>query len=104
VNEMLREWYGFVKWLPCCVPGCSEQPPTEAAHVRVMLSTKTGGLLGRSHKGRAAWACIPLCKEHHLEQHERGEFRFGQEQRLDYGQVVATNLVRFFVEREEEEA
>jgi hypothetical protein len=101
MTDMLRSWYLFVKTQPCC--RCSEQPPVEAAHVRVMRSSKTGGLLGRSHKGRAAWACIPLCKACHEEQHQRGEFRFAQDNYLDYGQIVATNLVRFFVERHEEE-
>lgn len=101
MDEMLMSWYGWVKTRSCA--SCSEQPPTEAAHVRVMLSSKTGGLLGRSHKGRAAWACIPLCKKCHTMQHEIGEARFAELAGLDYGKVVATNLVRFFVEKEGDE-
>lgn len=100
-DEMLMRWYGWVKTRSCA--SCSEQPPTEAAHVRVMLSSKTGGLLGRSHKGRAAWACIPLCKKCHSMQHDMGETRFAELTGIDYGQVVATNLVRFFVEGEGDE-
>lgn len=99
MNDMLHEWFGWVKGQPCCC--CSEQPPTDAAHVRVMRSTKTGELLGRSHKGRAGYGCIPLCRQHHLEQHEIGEARFAEYHGINYGQIVATNLVRFFVEREE---
>jgi hypothetical protein len=98
---MLRDWYRWVKEQPCC--RCSEQPPGDACHVRVMRSTKTGTLLGRSHKGRAGWGAIPLCRPCHEEQHRRGEFRFADENYLNYGQIVATNLVRFFVERHEEE-
>ena len=96
MDEMLMRWYRFVKESPCA--SCAEQPPTEAAHVRVMLSSKTGGLLGRSHKGRAAWAAIPLCKRCHTLQHEMGEAKFAELAAIDYGRVVATNLVRFFVE------
>lgn len=103
---MLRDWYAFVKWQRCCVPGCSEQPPCDAAHVRVLLSSKTGGLLGRSHKGRAAWAVIPLCKWHHQVStnsiHNLGEEEFALSNGLDYGSIVATQLVRFFVEGERE--
>jgi hypothetical protein len=36
-------------------------------------------------------------------QHEMGETRFAELTGIDYGQVVATNLVRFFVEGEGDE-
>jgi len=68
--------------------------------MRALLSSKTGDVLPRSHKGRAAWGCIPLCKECHLQQHEIGEQQFAELTRLDYGGIIATNLVRFFVEGE----
>lgn len=68
--------------------------------MRVLLSSKTGDVLPRSHKGRAAWGCIPLCKECHLRQHEIGEQQFAELTRLDYGAIIGTNLVRFFVEGE----
>lgn len=100
MTEELRAYYRFVKWQRCAA--CGALPPTEAAHMRVLLSSKTGMLLPRSHKGRAAWSCIPLCKACHLSQHEIGEVRFAEENGLDYGQIVSTLLVRFFVEGERE--
>ena len=95
-KELLREWYGFVKWQPCAA--CGAYPPTEAAHVRVLRSDKTGDLLPRSHKGRAAWGCVPLCKECHLKQHTMSEDQFADLTGIDYGSIISTNLVRFFVE------
>lgn len=97
-DQLLMDWYHFTKSQECAA--CGAYPPTEAAHVRVMLSDKTGEVLGRSHKGRAAYGCIPLCKECHATQHEWGEARFAAMRELDYGRIVATNLVRFFVEEE----
>lgn len=102
MTPTLRAWLSFVKMQPCCVPGCHEGPPCDAAHVRVLLSSKTGGLLGRSHKGRAAWAAIPLCKTHHQtgreSVHSLGEATFSTTHGVDYGRVLATLLVRFFAE------
>ena len=93
----LKGWYEFVHSLPCAACGAHG---VEAAHMRVILSSKTGDRLPRSHKGRAAWGCLPLCKPCHLEQHTIGEYAFADEHRLDYTSIIATNLVRFFVERE----
>lgn len=94
----LKRWYGFIKTRTCAA--CGAQPPCDAAHVRVLRSGKTGMLLPRSHKGRAAWGCIPLCKECHLDQHDMGEAAFAADRELNYGQIVATLLVAHFVENE----
>jgi len=77
-DALLRRWYVFVKFQPCVACGArgSSVLPIEAAHVRIVVSSKTGDLLPRSHKGRAAWGCVPLCKRCHLRQHEVGERRF----------------------------
>lgn len=91
-----QRWYRFVKTRRCA--GCGEHPPVDAAHVRVLLSAKTGALLPRSHIGRAAFSCIPLCRECHSRQHEIGEEAFAAEKELDYGRVLATNLVAHYVE------
>jgi hypothetical protein len=96
MTDALRGWYRFVKTRRCSA--CGAWPPVEAAHVRVLLSDKTGVRLPRSHKGRAAWGCIPLCKECHLRQHEMGEEAFREENEMDYAAIVATNLVAHLVE------
>ena len=98
LSERLRGWYRFVKTRRC--QACGAQPPCDAAHVRVLRSGKTGALLPRSHKGRAAWGCIPLCRDCHTMQHGMGEAAFAAEFELNYGQIVATMLVAHLVEDE----
>jgi len=98
VTDALRAWYRYVKTRRCCA--CGEWPPVEAAHVRVLLSGKTGERLPRSHTGRAAWGCIPLCKPCHLRQHEMGEEAFREERGIDYAAIIATGLVEHLVEGE----
>jgi hypothetical protein len=96
-DALLRRWYGFVKSRPCLACGArgSGLLPVEAAHVRVVVSFKTGDLLPRSHKGRAAWGCVPLCRRCHLEQHEVGERRFFEDvPRL--GERWGSLLLEFF--------
>jgi 5-methylcytosine-specific restriction endonuclease McrA len=92
----LRDYYRFVKTRPCSA--CGKHGPCDAAHVRVLRSAKTGALLPRSHKGRAAWGCIPLCRDCHNAQHEMGEAQFAVDRELNYGQLVATLLVAHFTE------
>lgn len=45
---------------PCCVPTCTKLPPTEAAHY---VSRGAGGKSSE---------CVPLCANHHREQHDHG--------------------------------
>lgn len=52
----------------------------------------------RSHKTLAAYACIPLCKPCHLQQHEIGERQFQELHEIDYARIVATLLAEHFVE------
>lgn len=72
--------------------------------MRCLLSSKTGDVLPRSHKGRAAWSCIPLCKQCHtgdgMSIHAMGERKFALMYSLSYCAIIATNLVRFITREE----
>ncbi len=62
----------FIRSLPCCICGGIN---TEAAHIR------TGSLSnGKPHTGMAEkpsdkWT-VPLCNEHHRQQHSMNEMKF----------------------------
>lgn len=56
----------FIRSLPCCRCGRS---PSQAAHVRM----GTGGGMGMKPDDRYT---VPLCADHHREQHQVGEKAF----------------------------
>lgn len=61
----------YLAWLreqACLVPGCGASP-CEAAHVR----RGTDGGMGRKPSDR--WS-VPLCTQHHRQQHAMGEASF----------------------------
>lgn len=81
----------WVRGFECSVPGC-EEIPIEAAHVRV----GTGG--GMGIKPHDKWV-IPLCRDHHSEQHRIGEPTFERTHGVDMKKVAerlaATSPHRF---------
>lgn len=77
-----REWprhRRFVKSFECCVPDCHERP--DFAH------TKTRGSGGGDEFG------VPLCREHHSEQHNIGIARFDAKYKTDL-KALAAELVK----------
>lgn len=70
----------FIRSLPCCI--CGNNIQTEAAHIR------TGNLrygkrdTGKQEKPDDKW-CVPLCNEHHREQHEMAELVFWHRYGID---------------------
>lgn len=65
----------WIRTLPCAVKGCCSKA-IQAAHVRV----ETGGGMGM--KPADAFS-VPLCVEHHLEQHRVGHAAFDAAHMLD---------------------
>ena len=63
----------FVRGLPCAV--CGNNIQTEAAHLRAgdLLYGKRN--TGRGEKPSDIWV-LPLCGEHHREQHDQNESEF----------------------------
>lgn len=82
-----RQW---VRGHACSVTGCCNRD-IEAAHVRVDIPPKEW--FERSEKGGTSkkphdkW-CIPLCSDHHKEQH-RGERTFSVVHKLDTHAIAA---------------
>jgi hypothetical protein len=76
--------------LSCCICGRS---PCEAAHIR--FSGETGGKqnpgMGRKPDDSLV---VPLCREHHSEQHKIGERKFWEKYGID-PHVVARYLYRY---------
>jgi hypothetical protein len=69
----------IVRELPCLK--CTMEPCREAAHVR-RQSAAHGKRGGMQKKPADKWA-LPLCNEHHLEQHQVGELKFWYDLNID---------------------
>ena len=76
LREVRREWprhRAFLRRHQCCVPGCTFLP-IEVAHVRSAGNSGVGLRPGD-------WSAVPLCHDHHREQHQIGlpafEARYG---------------------------
>lgn len=65
----------WIRTLPCAVKGCCSKA-IQAAHVRV----ETGGGMGMKP---ADYFSVPLCVDHHLEQHRIGHAEFDATHMLD---------------------
>lgn len=63
----------FIRSLPCVC--CGNNIETEAAHVRMSDLSIAKRYTGKSEKPSDCWT-IPLCGEHHREQHDMGEAAF----------------------------
>ena len=71
----------FIRSLPCCIPGCG-RVDTEAAHLRVGSINHGKRSTGMAEKPNDAW-CLPLCNEHHAEQHTMNELAFWKQYGID---------------------
>jgi len=63
MDEKEKRFYQAVKFAPCLA--CGKPGPSEAAHIKLFASKKTGELMHRSHKGVRKFSAIPLCYECH---------------------------------------
>lgn len=104
VIDKRKAFYGFVARKPCLRCGVFG---VEVAHVRVILSPKTGLLLPRRN-GLAEWGVVPLCPHCHRHGadsiHNVGEQAFSDNLGRGTGylvQAAATLIVEFFVGQRE---
>ena len=70
----------FVRQLPCCV--CLNPIQTEAAHIRMACMALGKRSTGKQEKPSDCWT-VPLCHEHHAEQHTMSEADFWTAQGID---------------------
>jgi hypothetical protein len=77
----------FVRTLKCCICG---NPNVEAAHIRSASALYGKRETGASEKASDKWA-VPLCREHHKEQHDAGnELLWWASKRIDpFGLALA---------------
>lgn len=70
----------WLRRLPCLV--CTATPPTQAAHIRYADASWDKRACGIGEKPDDRWA-VPLCTDHHREQHAGNERSFWQMQLID---------------------
>lgn len=63
----------FIRQLPCLV--CGDDVTVECAHIRFADPRVAKIAAGMGKKPSSEWT-IPLCGNHHREQHKVGEFKF----------------------------
>lgn len=102
----VKRWYAFVKDQPCAACGFEGDvsDPVEVAHVRCLISPKTGDVLPRSHHGLAAYSALPLHRSEHEELHRTGEQRW-LDQHIGLSRafaLIATLIACYYLEEEEE--
>ncbi len=79
-REKLDRHLNFIRGLPCLV--CGNNIQTEACHVRMSDAriAKVNAGVGQKPDD---FFCVPLCGEHHREQHTGSEPRFWQKHGVD---------------------
>ena len=70
-----QEYLGYIRTLPCCIPGCGDNTTVEAAHLRVGSINDGKRYTGMAEKSSDIWA-VPLCGRHHRQQHDMNEREF----------------------------
>ena len=70
----------FIRELPCIV--CGDNTSTEAAHIRMANRYAAKRECGKAEKPDDTWT-LPLCGEHHREQHAMNELSFWRLQDID---------------------
>lgn len=81
----------FVRALPCVV--CGDNTTTEAAHISY-ADLRYGKLgRGKGQKEESIWV-VPLCGQHHREQHDVGERPFWRANDIDPCRLAAALFIR----------
>jgi hypothetical protein len=79
-RALARDHLKAIRLLPCAV--CASRRSTEAAHVRSSNLRYGKQQAGLGTKPDDAWT-VPLCADHHREQHQIGEASFWEKHRVD---------------------
>ncbi len=83
----LQKWYDWISAKPCI--GCGAWP-VEVAHMKLLISNKTGGPLPRRN-GANIWAAMPLCTTCHRGRrsiHSMGEDAWLKAHDLDHEKLL----------------
>lgn len=81
----------FIRELPCMI--CGDATSTECAHVSYadLRYGKFGR--GKGQKEESVWV-VPLCNQHHVDQHHVGEQQFWHAYHIDPCRVAAALYIR----------
>lgn len=74
-----EKYLNFIRSLNCCICGKSG---VDAAHIRTASLEHGKRGLGMQEKASDKWA-VPLCREHHTEQHSMNEMAFWKSYGID---------------------
>lgn len=97
-----RAYYLWIKSQPCVSCGHIPSDPSsmnEADHVSI--PTDRGGRM-RSHKGRYAYAALPLCPSCHRKRHTMGERDFYLQSGVEPEEALVYHLTSFLYDLERE--
>jgi len=87
-ESKLKKWYGYVSVRRCLV---CDRWPVEMAHIKLLISPKTGMELGR-RVGINKWAVVPLCEKCHRTGkdsiHNIGEQKFFENHGITMGTLL----------------
>lgn len=72
-RQEMREHLAFIRGLPCLV--CGTRKGVQAAHIRSGSAAYGKRHTGKGEKPSDCW-CLPLCAEHHNDQHRGYELAF----------------------------
>ena len=72
-REKNERYLQFIRSLPCCI--CGDDTTVEAAHIRSVSLEHGKRWTGMQEKSSDKWA-LPLCNDHHREQHTMNEMAF----------------------------
>jgi len=67
------QYLDYLRQQPCCI--CGDNTTVEAAHLRIGSINDGKRSTGMGEKPSDRWA-LPLCGEHHREQHSMNELEF----------------------------
>ncbi len=70
----------YIRSLPCCI--CGEDTTVEAAHIRTGSQEHEKPYTGKGEKPSDKWT-VPLCGEHHRQQHSMKEMDFWRCHRIN---------------------
>ncbi len=92
-------YLAFIRGLPCVICG---NPHTEAAHLRMASRLAGKRQTGMGEKPDDRWA-LPLCSEHHREQHQGNELAFWLRYGIDWPAFLSLAVQASYPESSEAE-
>jgi hypothetical protein len=88
-RQEMREHLKFIRGLPCLL--CGTRKDVQAAHIRAASPAYGKRSTGMAEKSNDCWT-LPLCREHHSDQHWMRELEFWASYNINDPFAVALGL------------